>query len=108
MGHLKGQMNYSINLIFLKTKKIKKIKRISLAILGGTLGKQRVQCMHWLLSFQERWDVNVDHLFKPPLGRKKRGRYRKKIAKKNLKNFFFLKKEEEEEDISIGLSWEFN
>ena len=78
MGHLKVHKNYSINLIFLKTKKKSSV------ILGGTLGKQRVQCMHWLLSFQERWDVNVDHLFKPPWGRNKRGRYRKKIAKKKL------------------------
>ena len=108
MGHLKGQMNYSINLIFLKTKKIKKIKRISLAILGGTLGKQRVQCMHWLLSFQERWMLML-FTYLNSLGEERKGRYRKKIAKKNLlkKSSSTLKKKKEE-DISIGLSWEFN
>uniref|UniRef100_M1AXQ9 Uncharacterized protein n=1 Tax=Solanum tuberosum TaxID=4113 RepID=M1AXQ9_SOLTU len=72
MGHLKGQCSLLIN--SWKKKKKKKGKEIPLVILGGTLEKQRVQCMHWLLNFQEEWGFNAEHLFKPPfLFQKKRG-----------------------------------
>uniref|UniRef100_A0A0V0HYU2 Putative ovule protein n=1 Tax=Solanum chacoense TaxID=4108 RepID=A0A0V0HYU2_SOLCH len=64
MGHLKGQCSLLINFI-LKKEKEKEKKEIPLVILGGTLGKQRVQCMHWLLSFQEEWGFNAPPLFKP-------------------------------------------
>lgn len=79
MGHIKGQCCLLINL--------KKKRKISLVILGGTMEKQRVQRLHWLLIFKKSEGFNIQYLLKPHssfISREKREKEKTKEKRQEL------------------------